>query len=148
MRIYTMLTVVVTMVLCTASCEVGPPSDPINMDNLVGTYVPNHSGVETLQIRPDYMWVRTYKYPDGTVAVDSGGWRLDTLYRGSYELVLNDMFHRHPEWARSEYLLEHARRYDGSPTKPTDWHHVINYYRGRMRIRVFPEGSPRYQKIK
>ena len=82
---------------CIMECP-GPPSLPITGSSASGIYVPNHSGVETLRVRLDSVWSRSYYYPDGKVVVDSGKWELINWRFGDYQLVLNDFFHRNPEW--------------------------------------------------
>jgi len=131
-----------SFVSCTGLSELEPQSGPVTDDNVVGVYIPSHSGVETLQVRSDYVWVRTYYYPAGEVAVDSGSWKLFPWPDSTYLFEIDNFGDRFPGWASHESLSESWRTYDGSPTKPTKNHFDIRNDKGRIWFRLsmnYPE---------
>jgi hypothetical protein len=119
-----------------------PPSLPITRSWASGVYVPNHAGVETLRVRLDSVWTRSFYYPDGTVAVDSGKWLLHNVSFGHYQIWLYSFFIRNPDWAKHEHLAENKRRYDGTPTEPLNYARLIDHSFSQMRIWMYRSLEP------
>ncbi|MFH1374944.1 MAG: hypothetical protein ABII79_14265 [bacterium] len=147
MRFLSVILVGLILTSCLGVCELELPSDPVNMDNVVGLYVPTHAGTETLQVRSDYVWERLYQYSDGRVEVDSGEWTLDTTDPGYYVIVLDDWCRRHPAWVRSPHLLPEELRPDGSPMKRWSCGLRIRNDNGKMLIEVESAHGMYYQKV-
>jgi hypothetical protein len=83
-----------------ASCEIETPSEELNESEVIGQYVPNHYGVETLQVRADHIWVRVYCDSIETRYVDSGSWGFIDERNTNYEIVLSNFFFRHTPWKK------------------------------------------------
>ena len=147
MRHYLVLGLLVIVLCIGSSCELSPPSDPIGEDDVVGFYVPTHSGTETLQIRSDYVWVRSYLYPDSVVVWDSGAWALDTVSKTRFKIHLIGISRRHPDWARSLDLPRYRQRFDGQPADSGWWTVPISKRKGQVQITVCSDLGLYYRKI-
>ncbi len=147
MRPVSVILVGVMLTSCLGVCELGLPSDPVNMDNIVGLYVPTHAGTETLQVRSDYVWERLYQCSDGRVAVDSGEWQLDTTDPGYYQITFADWRMRNRPWTRSPQSLPEDQCQDGSQMKPWGRSLTIRNHNGKILMVIASDYGMYYRKV-
>lgn len=102
-------------------CDITPPSDPVSMSDAVGVYEANHSEVESLELLPTYVWIRTFRYGEDSVVVDSGKWKLDTSSAGYYKVGFRNYSFRSSEWANTSSLWQGSRSRVNVPTAK-GWH--------------------------
>ena len=142
--------IIILIVLCLFSqgCELQDSSEKLNAIDLIGIYVPNHSGTETLQIRDDQVWIRSYIDVDKKLHLDSGLWQFDIAFDNRYNLILDEFFYRHKPWIIKYFLGEEPHQLKDSISKPRMW--VTDAYKKKSRIRLIrPDEVPSlyYEKV-
>ena len=133
--------------LLVIGCEIGRDSDPLNEKDIIGYYIPNHNGTETLQIRDDSIWIRSYSDTD-TIYVDSGTWRLSSFGNSGYSIWIYGLFHRHKTWLL-DFSQDSASVQQGELLPNTDiWATKVRRDYSRIRIMV-PDYYPEryYEKL-
>lgn len=104
--------------------------------DIIGTFVANHNGIETLQVRDDQVWVRSYTEPEGHKYIDSGAWQIDSLFGDHKRLTLYDYFYRHEDWLDFfRFRGKHVRHSPDLDSAEIRYHDSLEaYYEGRPGI--------------
>ncbi len=99
-----------------SGCQIDPRSFDFKRSDIIGEFIANHSGNETLLIRDDGLWIRNYNLSNDTLYVDTGKWWIDSIYSNDPRLVLENFFLRHDPWIR----LWHGSNDDVNYEPPID----------------------------
>lgn len=134
-------------------CEMEKSSDPVKRSELIGFYIANHNGIETLQVRDDSIWIRSYVDLKGEKYIDSGTWQLENRQSIGRRIEIHKIFHRHKRWF-TEWYPEDRKPQVSDPVQYSihhlsTWSTILRKNNSRIRI-IVPSGgshSKFYEKI-
>lgn len=137
-----------SQILFIQGCELENSSEQLTVADLIGKYIPNHNGLEALQIRSDYVWIRSYIDTEKRSYLDSGLWQFEAKFDNQYELILDQFFYRHKPWVAKYVLNEPSYTLRDSISQPKMCE--TNVYKKKSRIRlIIPINYPSlyYEKV-